>query len=162
MPDPASLATTLRLGGLSSGELDAVARAIRDDATATAELEMEFTPAALGGPRFAVTIHSATPELHAEIHGALQLAARGWDTGVARILAEQADARTKGYTLAHDLAHQGGILLDAALYYLCAGNGWPFPGDAPSRADKERCLAKAGGLIASELDRLRAVREVGS
>jgi hypothetical protein len=92
-------------------------------------------------------------------------------TGVELIAAERARQVGIGWTPAHDMAHTGGQLLDAAMVYALYKTGddmgdflislediWPWAdGDSLTKIaampTKER-LAKAGALIAAELDRL--------
>lgn len=90
--------------------------------------------------------------------------------GVRSIADERARQRSdEGWTPEHDDHHTGGQLLDAAASYLLAARTsgtvlevlqhtppvfWPWDRDWWKPGSVERMLAKAGALIAAELDRL--------
>jgi hypothetical protein len=92
--------------------------------------------------------------------------------GVALIAAERKrQVAEKGYTREHDAAHRtGGMARAAACYALHAagiktldtfalGTAWPWPwleAEFKPGADRVQTLARAGALIAAEIDRLRA------
>lgn len=73
--------------------------------------------------------------------------------------------REEGWSPSHDDDHDDGELVDAAIAYAAAATGdaddvielglWPWHGEwwKPSPADPYRDLAKAGALIAAEIDR---------
>lgn len=94
-------------------------------------------------------------------------------TGIELIAAErERQVSAEGWTPAHDDAHTDGELVCAAICYAEAGSGfdlslghdeegkpphpWPFEASwwKPSH-DLVRNLAKAGALIAAEIDRLQ-------
>ena len=76
------------------------------------------------------------------------------DTGVEAITCErERHVESKDYTLAHDAKHTKGELVKAALHYLNARSPAPWP----IRLSKNPLenLAKAGALVAAEIDRLK-------
>jgi hypothetical protein len=95
-------------------------------------------------------------------------------SGITAIKAEQSyQRRQKGYTRAHDREHDNDQLAFAAAVYALPGGivrdivrrlEWPADWDfkpAPVQGDVEdriRELAKAGAMIASEIDRLECPR----
>lgn len=93
--------------------------------------------------------------------------------GVAIIAAERRrQIRDEGWTRDHDVSHHAGVLAQAAATYatlperrLYGGAdlrhpiGWPLGWDfKPTPDDRVRELAKAGALIAAEIDRIMASR----
>lgn len=70
--------------------------------------------------------------------------------------------KEKGYTAEHDDEHDKGELTRAAAYYavskevgqLHVSIGWPFSDRPPTDHTRIEELAKAGALIAAEIDRL--------
>ena len=89
--------------------------------------------------------------------------------GIERIAEERRrQVEVEGWTPEHDAAHSDGELVDAAVAYAIAaqdGSGaselwWPWHMSyyKPTPNDRIRELAKAGALIAAEIDRLIAVQ----
>jgi len=93
--------------------------------------------------------------------------------GAAIIAAERhRQVSQEGYSADHDDAHDGGQLARAAACYALyaggvwtlpgrgeIGRGWPWPGwNWKPGGDAEHTLAKAGALIAAEIDRLQRER----
>jgi hypothetical protein len=79
-------------------------------------------------------------------------------TGIEQIAAERdRQVQGEGYDVAHDDTHEHGELAHAALAYL-VGNSLPWPWELetfkPAPTNPIRNLAKAGALIAAEIDRL--------
>lgn len=90
-------------------------------------------------------------------------------TGVELIAAERQRQIDNGFTPEHDLQHQAYELIEGARAYMKTAKGfsreagllaWPFetaafkPGEGPD--GDIRSLAKAGALIAAEIDRLQS------
>jgi hypothetical protein len=95
--------------------------------------------------------------------------------GTERIVYERKrQIREEGFSLKRDLKYGNGELIQAARAYLFAARElgipkhnhpmdvseppryWPWPKEAWKPTSIERCLEKAGALIAAELDRLEA------
>ena len=87
-------------------------------------------------------------------------------TGADLIAAErQRQIAVEGYTPQHDDTHEGAELLQAAVWYLDNGSEydfgltlppWPWePAAWKPSDDRVKQLAKAGALIAAEIDRLK-------
>lgn len=127
----------------------------------------------------------ATQEILDAIEQKLGIGHKAWDTidpleiieacwqvmppnGGTLILQErQRQIIVEGYTTNQDCLYKSNELIRAAESYLCAaeyGPGlsqgyyeWPWKIDTfKPRGGKERCLVKAGALIAAELDRIAA------
>jgi hypothetical protein len=80
-------------------------------------------------------------------------------TGLELIAQERANQFAKGYDVGHDSHEDEGQLLRAAICYLTPGQAehlWPWEKASWNPGDYVRNLAKAGALIAAELDRLQA------
>lgn len=91
----------------------------------------------------------------------------------AQLIAEERTRQIEqeGWTADHDDQYREDELIRAAVCYMAAAVGyggpldevtWPFPGVwwKPGKNDPVRCLAKAGALIAAEIDRrLRETEE---
>lgn len=87
-------------------------------------------------------------------------------SGVDRIAAERATHEARGYTAAHDDQWKSNELAQAAVCHAAPGLAdyqiwawlWPWDSERPTRAtspeQRIEQLAKAGALIAAEIDRL--------
>jgi hypothetical protein len=86
-------------------------------------------------------------------------------TGIELIAAERIrQKKDEGYAPEHDLEHVNGELIQAAICYAAsdpARGRWPAGWQWKPSADRKRELAKAGALIAAEIDRLLAAGETG-
>ena len=83
--------------------------------------------------------------------------------GAALIAAErQRQINAEGYDPSHDDAHNDDSLAIAAVAYaLSAPDWWPWGTESFKPGDRLRELAKAGALIAAEIDRLQRLPEDG-
>lgn len=87
--------------------------------------------------------------------------------GAELITKERERHPEEGWTADHDARHVMGQLIDAAHCYLTAFNqnaarpsGWPWSKQDWKPEDRIRNLVKAGSLVAAEIDRLIAEKEV--
>jgi hypothetical protein len=78
-------------------------------------------------------------------------------TGAALIAAERArQVSEEGWTPEHDDGHTEGQLVDAACAYAASDRlSWPWLDGWKTHRDRVAELAKAGALIAAEIDRIQ-------
>lgn len=86
-------------------------------------------------------------------------------TGIELIANErQRQVEVEGWTLGHDDEHDLEQLVDAAEAYLCWDDvpkpmAWPWDEESWKPTTRIQNLAKAGALIAAEIDRLQRLEE---